>query len=70
MMWLLELLIIWLSIDIIICATYWYLIKTIKPVYPGWWKRNIVFEVASYFDLEPDLQISEPGLEPLHRFQP
>lgn len=68
-MWLLEFLIIWISLDIIILATYWYLVNTVKPLCSNWWNRNIVFEVDAHFDLEPELQVSEPGFEPLHRLQ-
>lgn len=40
--WLLDFSVVWLSIDIIIMATGWYLATTIKPRYPNWWKRVIV----------------------------
>ena len=40
--WLLKLIVIWLSIDILIIATGWYLVTTIKPLCPEWWKREVV----------------------------
>lgn len=54
MSWLLQLIIIWLSIDILIIATGWYAVTTIKPYFPNWWKRTIA-------DVEPDANI-EPEL--------
>jgi hypothetical protein len=48
MSWLLQLIIIWLSIDILIIATGWYSITTIKPYFPNWWKCTIA-------DFEPEL---------------
>lgn len=68
-MWLLQLLIIWLAFDIVIFATYWYIVNTIKPLCSSWWSQNIVFEVDPYVDLEPDPGVSEPELEPLHTLQ-
>lgn len=47
MSWLLQLTIIWLSIDILVIATGWYAMTTIKPYFPDWWKRTIA-------DVEPD----------------
>jgi len=40
--WLLKLLILWFSLDIIIIATIWYGVSTIKPLYPTWWQQVIV----------------------------
>ncbi len=68
-MWLLELLILWISIDIIVCATYWFIVNAIKPLCSDWWNRNIALEVDPYFDLEPALEIRESDLEPLHTLQ-
>lgn len=47
MSWLWQLVLIWLSIDILIIATGWYAVSTIKPHFPDWWKRTIA-------DIEPD----------------
>ncbi len=47
MAWWLQLIIIWLSIDIVVIATGWYGVTTIKPKFPNWWKRVIA-------DVEPD----------------
>ncbi|MCL4304244.1 MAG: hypothetical protein KJ077_51655 [Anaerolineae bacterium] len=38
---LVEFLVIWLSFDIVVFATGWYAVKTIKPSFPNWWKRHI-----------------------------
>ena len=43
----LELIIIWLILDVFILAGAWLTINTIKPRYPEFWKRIIV-------DDEPD----------------
>ena len=40
--WLLKLIVIWLSIDILIVASVWYAVSTIRPLYPNWWRRVIV----------------------------
>ena len=42
--WFFGLCLIWMSLDIVIFATAWYLVTTIKPRYPGWWRRTIVDE--------------------------
>lgn len=47
MAWWLQLIIIWLSVDIVVMATGWYGVTTIKPKFPHWWKRVIA-------DVEPD----------------
>lgn len=46
--WLLSFSVIWLSIDIIIFATGWYLVTTIKPRYPEWWRRVVVDEKPKF----------------------
>ena len=42
MNWLVKLVVIWMSIDILMLATSWYGVTVIKPRYPDWWKRVIV----------------------------
>jgi len=44
MNWLLKAAIIWLSIDVITLATYWYAAAEIRPRFPDWWRRVIVDE--------------------------
>ena len=58
MSWLLQLIVIWLSIDILIIATGWYAVTTIKPYFPIWWKRTIA-------DMEPDANIELEIVETL-----
>ena len=48
MSWLLQLIVIWLSIDILVIITGWYAVTTIKPYFPNWWKRTIA-------DVEPEM---------------
>jgi hypothetical protein len=48
MPWFLQLIVIWLSIDILVIATGWYAVTTIKPYFPNWWKRTIA-------DIEPEI---------------
>lgn len=43
-LWL-QLIIVWLSIDIVIMATGWYGVSTIKQISPDWWERVIACEV-------------------------
>jgi hypothetical protein len=40
MNWLI-LLAIWISIDIVVIATYWYAATVIKVHFPNWWKQVI-----------------------------
>jgi hypothetical protein len=48
MPWFLQLIVIWLSIDILVIATGWYAVTTIKTYFPNWWKRTIA-------DIEPEI---------------
>ena len=48
MEWLLSFSVIWLSIDIIVIATGWYLVSTIKPRCPEWWRRVVVDEEPKF----------------------
>ena len=48
MFWLLQLIVIWLTIDILVITTGWYAVTTIKPYFPNWWKRTIA-------DIEPEI---------------
>ena len=52
MIWWLQLIIIWLSIDIVIIATGWYMV-TLKQYFPDWWEQVIACEAESDFELEP-----------------
>jgi hypothetical protein len=58
MSWLLQLIVIWLSLDILIIATGWYAVTTLKPYFPNWWKRTIA-------DVEPDANIEPEMVETL-----
>lgn len=50
MAWWGQFLIVWLSIDVVIVATGWYGVTTIKQISPCWWERAIACEVDSHFD--------------------
>ncbi len=52
MNWLLNFVVIWLSISLFVVATSWYTAKTIAPRCPNWWKRVVV-------DFEPDFPITQ-----------
>jgi hypothetical protein len=39
--WLLKLVVIWFSLDVVLIATGWYAISTIKIQFPNWWRRVI-----------------------------
>jgi hypothetical protein len=53
--WFLKFVVIWLSFDIVIIASVWYAVSTIRPLYPNWWRRVIV-------DDDPELL----GIEKIH----
>jgi hypothetical protein len=44
MEWFLKLVVIWVSIDVVIIATAWYIVSVIKPHFPNWWRQTIVAE--------------------------
>lgn len=41
MEWLLKFVILWLSCDIVIIATCWFAVSTIKAHCPNWWENHI-----------------------------
>ena len=49
MEWLLKVTILWLSVDLVIISTLWYLSATISQLWPDWW-RNVIVDT-----IEPDL---------------
>ncbi|NJN93165.1 MAG: hypothetical protein HC875_03265 [Anaerolineales bacterium] len=59
MVWWLQFIIIWLSIDLIIIATGWY-IATLKAYFPNWWEQVIACEVEPDLDLEAE-PVDVPG---------
>ena len=44
----LDFIILWLSLDVIIVATGWYMVTTIKPRCPNWWRRTIADDDPTY----------------------
>ncbi|MCK6627249.1 MAG: hypothetical protein L6R45_18995 [Anaerolineae bacterium] len=52
--WWLQLIFIWLSIDLIVIATGWYIV-TLKQYFPNWWEQVIACEVKAGFDLDAEL---------------
>lgn len=54
MVWWLQLILIWLSIDLIIIATGWYIV-TLKQYFPNWWEQVIACEVKPGLDLDAEL---------------
>ena len=63
MIWWLKFVVIWLSIDIVVLATAWYAVNTLKQYFPDWWERVIACEVEPDFDLEPEI-IEIPSFRP------
>jgi hypothetical protein len=61
MIWWLKLMAVWLSVDILVVATSWYAVNTIKKYFPDWWEREIACEVDANFNLEPQI-IEVPSL--------
>jgi hypothetical protein len=41
MNWLLRLVVIWFSLDVVIMATGWYAKSIVKVQFPNWWRRVI-----------------------------
>lgn len=42
MEWAVKSVIIWLSFDVIVIATIWYLCQTIPQLWPTWWREVVV----------------------------
>jgi hypothetical protein len=42
--WLLEFAVIWFGFDVLVIATTWYLVGTIKPHFPNWWRQVVAEE--------------------------
>ena len=55
MIWWLQFIVVWLCIDVVVIATSWYAVTTIKRYFPNWWARVIAYEVEPDFDLEPEV---------------
>jgi len=45
-MLVLKIVTLWLSFDIILLATGWYLATTVRPLCPDWWRKVVVDEVS------------------------
>jgi uncharacterized protein involved in cysteine biosynthesis len=52
--WWLEFIVIWLSVDIVIIATGWFTVSTIKTFFPNWWERVVASEVDTDLEFETD----------------
>lgn len=53
MNWLLNILIVWISIDIVVIATGWYILEVIMVQFPNWSRRVICDDGP---ELEPELE--------------
>ena len=40
--WVFKFTVIWISIDIFIVATCWYVSKLARPLFPEWWRRVVM----------------------------
>jgi hypothetical protein len=40
--WIFKLIVLWLSFDIVMVSTSWYIKSIIEPRWPEWWERAIV----------------------------
>jgi hypothetical protein len=49
MEWLLKGAILWLSIDLVVVSTLWYLSLTIRQLWPDWWRKVIVDTIKPDF---------------------
>ena len=52
MEWLLKGAILWLSINLVVVATVWYLSVTISQLWPNWWRRVVVDTIEPDFTEE------------------
>lgn len=41
MEWLLKVIVIWLSVDVVLIATIWYVVVTVQQLWPDWWARVV-----------------------------
>jgi hypothetical protein len=57
MVWLLKLLVIWFSIDVVVIATGWYALKVIRRQFPNWWRQVIVDDMP---ENEPEPETASP----------
>ena len=55
--WLLKVIAIWLTVDILVIATFWYANHTIKHLWPNWWQQVVITPI----DLELGLVEPEIG---------
>jgi hypothetical protein len=46
---ILKLVVLWTLIDVVVVATSGYLVATIRPAFPYWWRR-VIAEEASFRD--------------------
>lgn len=54
--WLLKIVVLWLSFDILVMATSWYAVVALKPLFPNWWSRIVAAEI------EPEFRVTKKGL--------
>jgi len=41
MNWIMQLAVLWLSLDIVIIATCWFVYTEVRPRCPQWWQQHI-----------------------------
>ncbi|GIK41743.1 MAG: hypothetical protein BroJett011_55760 [Chloroflexota bacterium] len=63
MVWFLKLLVIWLSFDVVVIASGWYLVRAIKPKFPNWWRQAVADERPSVKVIQFDR--TESGWNPV-----
>jgi hypothetical protein len=49
--WLIKVVVVWLSFDIVLLSTCWYASLIIKQFWPEWWQRRVIT-----IDPEPDVK--------------
>ncbi|MFQ5611773.1 MAG: hypothetical protein ACE5H9_06530 [Anaerolineae bacterium] len=50
-MLVLQIAVLWLAFTLIVLATGWYLLSTIKLRWPDWWRRVVADEAPKFEDL-------------------
>lgn len=48
--WLIKVAVVWLSVDIVLLATVWYVAVIVKQLWPDWWSRVVI-------DIDPETNV-------------
>ena len=54
MIWVLYIMVVWVSVSVVILATCWYAGAVLKQFWPEWWQQVVV-------DTDPDFEANDHG---------